>query len=80
MFGTNFTTESVYSDDITNDTDFNSFTDPRGFIVFIKKSNPINTSVPASSYNSYKDFFPVADAMCYITWEDREFTKEERDA
>lgn len=80
MFGTNFTTDSANSDDITNETDYNSFTDPRGFIVFSKKSNPINTSVPASSYTSYKDFFPVADAMCYITWEDREFTKEEREA
>ena len=52
MFGTNFTTESVNSDDITNETDYNSFTDPRGFIVFSKKNNPINTSVPASSYTS----------------------------
>ena len=53
------------------------FIDPRGFILFSDKDSVVNTTVP-TGYNSYRDYYTVADAMGYIAWEDKQFTEEER--
>ena len=54
------------------------FIDPRGFLLF-SDSKVVNDEKPAEGgWNSYRDYYTVADAMGYIAWEDKEITEAER--
>ena len=57
----------------------NVFIDPRGLVLFSDNANAVNTSVP-DGWSHYYDYFSVVDVIAYITWEDQEFTEDERKA
>ena len=80
LFGLNESSETgmISSGQVEALTGKATFIDPRGFLLFSDKE-VVDTSVP-NGYSSYRDYYTVADAMGYISWEDRTFTEEERNA
>ncbi len=68
----------ISSAEVQNLTGKYVFIDPRGFLLF-SDSKVVNDEKPAESgWNSYRDYYTIADAMGYITWEDKEITEAER--
>ncbi len=68
----------ISSNDVKTLTGKYVFIDPRGFIMF-SNEKVIDDAVPeVSGWNAYRDYYTVADAMGYISWEDKNITEEER--
>ncbi|MBR2036617.1 MAG: discoidin domain-containing protein [Lachnospiraceae bacterium] len=68
----------ISSTEVQNLTGKDVFIDPRGFLLF-SDSKVVNDVKPAEAgWNSYRDYYTVADAMGYITWEDKEISEAER--
>lgn len=78
VFGVSSLNDYVSSAAIVQQTGKNVFCDPRGFIVFSDKPRVVNTTFPGSPYSQYVDYYTISDCIGYITWEDVEFTEEER--
>mgnify|MGYP003289766137 CR=1 FL=1 len=79
IFGVNYSKEYVSSEYIEKVTDYEVFTDRRGFLMFSKAiGSSVDTSLIGSGENQYyADYFWISDCIGTIAWDDIHPTAEQ---
>ena len=77
-FGVASTEEYISAENIIGSKGFESFSDPRGFLLMGEPDCVYVNNLPGSGCEYYIDYYTVSDAIGKITWQDKKMTEAER--